>query len=218
MQMMKGIMQIGMIFLLFLLFTCSVNVDEKLKDPDFISWLSGKSENELKELKKDGNFDYNYFNIKKWKTFFETWDKISEPFLTEEIKYNQFGLYDEIILKNSKGVIAEKVVFRSPYNPTQITGFGYSYPGEKKLFFVIDHQKEVKESETASHTIMFLCLDKKGRIIQENGKPKLLKVFNAKQKTTFKNEYYHGFISKTTTKIFPCENCNSENKEIGFVW
>ena len=192
---------------------------EKLQEPDFISWLSNKSESEIGELKKDGNFDHNSFNIKKWETLYTEWNNISEPFLIEEMYYTSYGVQDSAVLKNSKGIIAKKVIFRSPYNPMQVTGYGYQYPDSKdELFFVIDLQGEFIESSTISHTKKFLCLDNKGRIIKENGAPKFLPTFNASQKTTFRNEYDGAWIEKTTTTIYPCEDCNSTNKEISFVW
>ncbi len=129
-------------------------------------------------------------------------------------------------MKNSKGVIAEKEIFRSPYNYTQITGIGYKYPNEKEeLFFSINYQNQFKENIMRSHTNKFLCLDRKGRIIAErditvSGRPmpKFIETFEARQKSTFENEYSGSFIKKTIKKIYPCENCNSINKEIGFVW
>jgi hypothetical protein len=280
MRMMKRIVLIGILLILVPLVTCSVKINEKLKDPDFISWLSGtngeelikltkdgnyyysrsniknwealyeewrsvvesfvpkeiykdpdfvswlsgKNENELEKIKKEGSFFYDYFNNKKWEAFYEEWNKISEPYLIEETYYTRYGVEDKKILKNSKGVIAEKVILRSPYNYAQITGIGYQYPNEKEtLFFLIDFQGQRAESMTVSHTKKFLCLDKRGRIINEgniriNGMPKFIPTFDARQKTTFENEYSGSFIKKTITKIYPCEDCNSINREIGFVW
>jgi hypothetical protein len=278
MKMMKGISFIGTMFLLVFLVNCSVNVDEKLKDPNFINWISDKSENELMELKKDGNFHYkhsniqkweafygewskiveafvpdeiykdrnfrlwlfsnksqnefaelqkdgkfihDYFNNKNWEKFYEEWDKISEPFLIEEIIYNDYGVQDNAILKDSKEIfIAEKEFFHSPYNYTQVTQIVYrnTVHGLKNTLFIIDYEGKLEKKANVSQTKMLLCLNNKGIIVEENGMPKFIKAFNAKQKTTSKNEYIGSFIKKTTSKIYPCEDCDSINKKIIFVW
>jgi hypothetical protein len=191
---------------------------EALEDASFRSWLSKKHENEIKELKTDGKYIYSQTNIGKWKALHSEWETLAEPFLTEVISYDEYGLYHSMTLRNSAGVVAEKKIFRSPYNPTQVTGIGYCYPGEKSMFFVIDYQRQFKSSEGVSHTNMFLCLDKKGRIIRQNGIPKMVRSFNAMQRTSFRNEYNGAFISKRTTQIYPCANCSAVGNEIRFVW
>ena len=195
----------------------ALNVKVKLEEKNL--WGEAKSKNTIEGyelfLSKYPESEYsNNAQIAKSKL---EWENFSEPFLTEETHYNKYGLYDKIVLKNSKEVIAEKIPFRSPYNPTQITGIGYSYPGEKTLFFIIDYQNQFKESETVSHNDMLLCIDKKGRITKENGKPKLIEAFNAKQKNTFKNKYDGASLTKKITKIYPCKNC-SHIKNCQFVW
>ena len=115
----------------------AINAIVELKgyqDPYFINWIIEDNERKSKELKRADNFIYTINNIEKWGKLFVEWDNLSEPYLIEEINYDEYGLYDEIILKTSKRIIAKKTVFRSPYNPTQITGIGYSYPDKEKIF------------------------------------------------------------------------------------
>ncbi len=193
--------------------------EKKLKTPYFLDWISKKKNYDLSELKEDGEYVYNSKNIKKWSEIYDEWDKIEEPYLIEEIAYNEFGLYNEKTLKNSQGIVAKKLILRNRYNPTQISGEALVYPDETTIHLV-DFSGEFEDIEIASREKMWLCLDKRGNIIKKEGKPILLKPFQAKQKTTFKNSYSGAFILKKVTKIYLCENCSSVSgiKNLRFVW
>ena len=193
--------------------------EKKLKNPNFLNWISKKKNYDLSELKEEDEYVYNSINIKKWSALYDEWDKIEEPYLIEQIAYNQIGSYDEKILKNSQGIVAKKLIGHSRYNPMQITAEGLVYSDHTAIHF-IDFTGEFEGVETVSRERMWLCLDKRGNIIKKDGKPILLKPFHAKQKTSFEISYNGSFISKKVTKIYPCENCSSVSgiKYLRFVW
>jgi hypothetical protein len=129
------------------------------------------------------------------------YDEYSRPKITE--------------LKNVKGeVVAKRVrVFMGARQIVQ-EFIAYARPpkdGSEKIegvnvedvFHVTDYDAYEKPKDPR-----WLCLDYEGNIIEEHGKPVLVKRFSAEQRSTSSMEYDGSFPLRRTTKIFSCENCS----------
>ena len=70
--------------------------------------------------------------------------------------------------------------------------------------------------------LMYLCLDIKGDLIEKDGKPVLVKSFNAEQKSHTELSYF-GLSRRLLSqerKIYTCENCEEKTgiKNCRHVW
>jgi len=130
---------------------------------------------------------------------------------------NEYGQSVSVILKNVAG---KKIAERK----TQYKG---SFVVAEKLID-LSSGKVIKEwtfdaKGRRMQDLMFLCLDKDGKIVKDNnGNPNLIKIFKVRQReeTSIRYSDYNPFIkSGGDTTIFPCENCIEQtNGSCIYVW
>jgi hypothetical protein len=140
---------------------------------------------------------------------------IKSGYVTEIVSYDDYGLYHEIDLYNINGEkVAKKIVLRSQFNPTQVTGILIKDKSGSQLNYT-----EIEPGGNAKNRY-FICLDKDGNLIKKNNAAVLVKPFQALQKTEFEIKYKGAFTDKKLTKFHPCNNCAAQTgiKECLYVW
>lgn len=138
-----------------------------------------------------------------------------ERYIRELILFDEYGRSVVRILKNIDGKeVAKKQRAYNKYNGLQI---------DSEITFDIITGKIIHATEYEfgkPKNPMWLCLDKKGNIIEKSGKPVLVKTFVAKQTYEHENEYHGAFIRRGIRNYFPCKNCAEKTgiKNCRYVW
>lgn len=135
--------------------------------------------------------------------------------VTQVKNYDSYGLYHEIFLFNKNAeVIARKIILRSQYNPTQITGILIKDQSGRQIHFSeIEPGGNIKDHR-------WICLDQDGNMVKKNGIPVIVKFFQAKQVSKFEIKYDGAFKDKEITTFSSCSNCAEATgiKDCAYVW
>jgi tetratricopeptide (TPR) repeat protein len=138
-----------------------------------------------------------------------------ESFITSVVRYGPNGRPFIVSLKNLEGeLIAKRVRVFSESNVNIISE-------ERIVDGVTNETIHIIKYEHGEPTnFVFLCLDKRGNLIRESGKPVLKELFHALQRTSFEKEYDGPFLIREIRKIYPCEDCAGQTgiKNCRYVW
>lgn len=132
------------------------------------------------------------------------------------VVYNKYGNPESYTLEDKFGKnVAQRLFEFNRYNPNQIARELLIDPNTGKVFHITEYDAYGKPRNQ-----MWLCLDSEGAIVTKDGKPNLVKPFNAESKLVSRNEYDGAFLSRKILEIYPCENCsnNAESKDCTYLW
>ncbi|MBI4652065.1 hypothetical protein HY745_12480 [Candidatus Desantisbacteria bacterium] len=139
--------------------------------------------------------------------------KVKDQFITEIIAYDSFGQPVFRSLKNIKGELIAKNVFK--YIDGNIVSMETIDIKSNKIIHTTNYN-----SNGDPLNPMYLCLDEEGNIITKWFQPVMVNTFEAEQMGTGKYEYNNSDMTKTITKLYPCKNCASQTgiKNVVYVW
>jgi len=141
-----------------------------------------------------------------------------ESFIELYTSYDKYGRAKSVGLSNIEGEkIAEKSRYFHDFNNELIRKEVISDSKTSETLLIIDYNNYGKPINP-----MRLCLDIKGNIMKKNGKPIIVKPFEAQQES-HSNISYRGLsqhISSVTIKIYRCKNCEEMTGIKGclFIW